>query len=197
MSSVVRKLGGTPLTPKTVYNELETGCDRAVPDNDYTAQKMQEFFSLSDEDQKSLGRNSRLNFEKYYQWEKTAKKWEDYFDSVEIKPDEETWKSPARIHQPSTNVPAGLSAAQYARWLISEVLGEPEKLNTFFESRLIRDLNYGMFVMGTGESYLNEDSYKFVRPQFEKFEKEDAYKMMVNLCKRRNQWESIRKENIK
>jgi len=197
MSSVVRKLGGTPLTPKTVYNELETGCDRAVPDNDYTAQKMEEFFSLSDEDQKSLGRNSRLNFEKYYQWEKTAKKWEDYFDSVEIKPDEETWKSPARIHQPSTNVPAGLSASQYARWLISEVLGEPEKLNTFFESRLIRDLNYGMFVMGTGESYLNEDSYKFVRPQFEKFEKEDAYKMMVNLCKRRNQWESIRKENIK
>ena len=197
MSSVVRKLGGTPLKPKALYNELETGCNRAVPDNDYTAQKIEEFFKLSDEDRKSLGKNSRLNFEKYYQWDKTAKKWEDHFDSDEIKPDEETWKSPPRIHQPVNNVPAGLSASQYARWLIVNVLGEPEKLNTFFESRLIRDLNYGMFVMGTGDSYLNEDSYKFVRPQFEKFEKEDAHKMMVNMCNKRNQWEAIRKENIK
>jgi glycosyltransferase involved in cell wall biosynthesis len=37
MSSVVRKLEGIPLKPKALYAELETGCNRAVPDNDLTA----------------------------------------------------------------------------------------------------------------------------------------------------------------
>lgn len=197
MSSVVRKLGGFPLKPKALYNEVETGCDRAVPDNEYTANKMKEFFDLSDQERETLSNNSRLNFKKYYQWDKTAKKWEEYFDSVKTKPIEETWKSPPRIHQPATEVPHNLSGSEYARWLIINVLGEPEKLNTYFESRVIRDLNYGMFINGTGDLYLNEDSYKFVKPEFEQFEKEEAYNMMANLCKRRNHWEMTRKDQIK
>ena len=76
-------------------------------------------------------------------------------------------------------------------------MGEPEKLNTYFESRLIRDLNYGMYINGTGELYLNEDSYKFVKPAFEEFTKKEAYNMMANLCARRNHWESARKERIR
>lgn len=197
MSSVVRKLGGFPLKTKALYNEVETGCDRAVPDNEYTANKIKEFFDLTDQERKTLANNSRLNFEKYYQWDKTAKKWEEYFDSVEIKPIETTWKSPPRLHQPATAIPQGLSGSEYVRWLIINVLGEPEKLNTYFESRVIRDLNYGMYINGTGDLYLNEDSYKFVKPIYEEFGKEEAYNMMSNLCKRRNHFETIRKDRIK
>jgi hypothetical protein len=65
-------------------------------------------------------------------------------------------------------------------------------MNTYFESRLLRDLNYGMYIQGTGEMYLNEDSYKFIKPVYEKFEKQEAYNMMVGLCNRRNQWEAAR-----
>ena len=54
-----------------------------------------------------------------------------------------------------------------------------------------------MFINGTGDLYLNEDSYKFVKPEFEQFEKEEAYNMMANLCKRRNHWEMTRKDQIK
>ena len=92
MSSVVRRLGGIPLKTKALYNELETGCDRAVPDNQYTAKKIKDFFNSSKQEKQFLSKNSRLNFEKYYQWDKTAKKWEDYFDSVDIKPKESTWQ---------------------------------------------------------------------------------------------------------
>ena len=38
-----------------------------------------------------------------------------------------------------------------------------------------------MYINGTGYLYLNEDSYKFVRPVFEEFGKEEAYNMMANL----------------
>jgi glycosyltransferase involved in cell wall biosynthesis len=192
MSSVVRKLDGFPVKPKALYNEVETGCNRAVPDNDHAAEQMQKFFDMTDAEQQTLSKNTRLNFEKYYQWDKTAKKWEDYFDSVEIRPIEQTWKSPPRIHQPSNTIPQNLSPAQFAKWLITDVLGEPERLNTYFESRLLRDLNYGMYIQGTGEMYLNEDSYKFIKPVYEKFEKQEAYNMMVGLCNRRNQWEAAR-----
>jgi len=197
MSSVVRKLGGTPLKIKTLYNEVETGCNRAVPDNEYTAQKIKDFFDSPENEKKTLSENSRLNFEKYYQWDKTAKKWEDYFDSIDVIPPHLGWRSPPRIHEPLKEIPENLSASEYARWLIVNVLGEPEKLNTYFESRLIRDLNYGMFINGTGDLYLNEDSYKFVKPQFEEFGKKEAYNMMANLCARRNHWESARIDRIK
>ena len=197
MSSVVRKLGGIPLKTKALYSELETGCDRAVPDNQYTAQKIKDFFDSSESERETLAKNSRLNFEKYYQWDKTAKKWEDYFDSIDIKPNHLGWQSPPRIHKPLKTVPEELSSSEYARWLIVNVLGEPEKLNTYFESRLIRDLNYGMFINGMGEMYFNEDSYKFVKPEFEQFGKEEAYNMMANLCERRNHWETARKDRAK
>ena len=196
MSSVVRKLGGIPIKPKALYNEVETGCDRAVPDNNIAAKEMVKFFDMDESERKTISRNTRLNFEKYYQWDKTAKKWEEYFDAFEIKPSQETWGAPARIHTPDKNIPPNLTSSEYARWLIVHVLGEPEKLNTYFEARLVRDLNYGMYVEGAGESYLNEASYKFVKPQYEKFGKEEAYTLMAYLCSIRNGWEQKRKELI-
>ena len=54
-----------------------------------------------------------------------------------------------------------------------------------------------MYINGTGDLYLNEDSYKFVKPIYEEFGKEEAYNMMSNLCKRRNHFETIRKDRIK
>jgi glycosyltransferase involved in cell wall biosynthesis len=197
MSSVVRKLEGTPLKPKALYGELETGCYRAVPDNDLTAKEMVKFFDKTEEERLEIGKNTRKNFEKHYQWDQTAKKWEDHFDSVAIRPDEETWLSPPRIHQPLSDVPGYLPTQEYAQWIIANVLGEPERLGTYFESRIVRDLNYGMYIEGTGEMYFNEDSYKFVRPDYEPFDIEVAYRVLADLCERRNRWETRRKQEIK
>ena len=196
MSSVIRKLGGTPLKPKALYNELETGCDRAVPDNDNTAKQIEKFFEMQETERMMLAKNTRLNFEKYYQWDKTAKKWEDYFDSVELKPSEETWLSAPRIHHPRNGNTENMSNSEYARWLIVNVLGEPERLNTYFESRLIRDLNYAMFINGMGDAYLNEDSFKFLKPLYEPFDRQKAYDMMADICELKNFWENKRKEVI-
>ena len=197
MSSVIRKLGGVPLTPKAVYNELETGCNRAVPDNEYTANQLKKFFSLSNDQQAQKGKDTRANFDKYYQWDETAQKWQDYFDNVNIYPIEETWKSPPRIHSPATDVPGHLPPREYVQWLILNVLGEPERLNSYMEARMVRDLNYGMYIEGTGDMYLNEDSYKFARPEFKPFDIETAYDIMADLCHRRNKWEMRRKELIR
>ena len=190
MSSVIRKLGGTPLKLKTKYLELETGCRRAVPDNDYTAKKFIEFFELSDEEQLDLGKKSRESFLKNYQYDETAKKWAAHFDSVEIK--EGVWESPPRLHSPSTSVPNGFNNRDLAKWLIVNVLGEPDKLDTYLEARVIRDLNYGVFIEGTSSLYFNEDSFAYGRPAFREFNLQEAYNQLAELRERKNYWEQRR-----
>ena len=192
MSSVIRKLGGTPLTPKTLYKELETGCMRAVPDNEHTAQKFVEFFDLPQAMRMKKGFESRKLFEEHYQWNQTADKWEQRFDSVEILPESETWKSPPRIHLPSDRYPEGMDNKNLVDWLIINVLGEPEKLNSYMSSRLVRDLNYGQTTEGMGGIYYNENSLLDSAPKTMVFNPHDAYKHMLELCNRRNYWEKMR-----
>ena len=192
MSSVIRKLGGTPLKLKTLYKELETGCMRAVPDNEYAAQKFLEFFDLPQAMRMKKGFESRKLFEEHYQWDRTANKWEQRFDSVEILPESETWKSPPRIHSPSDRYPEGMDNKNLVDWLIINVLGEPEKLNSYMASRLVRDLNYGQSTEGMGGIYYNENSLLDSAPKTILFNAHDAYKHMLELCNRRNYWEKMR-----
>ena len=61
---------------------------------------------------------------------------------------------------------------------------------------MIRDLNYGFHMEGTGGMYFNEDSMQFARPEFEPFDKEVAYNVMLDRCARRNLWEQRRTEYL-
>ena len=192
MESVIRKLGGVPLKVKAKYKELETGCMRAVPDNDNAAQKIKEFFDKPESMRLRMGFEAREAFEKYYQWDMTAKRWEECFDSFEIRPEQETWRSPLRIKQSNTNPPPFSNSRDAAQWLITETLGEPERLNSYMEARLIRDLNYKTTTETTGGMYFNEQSAIFSKPSFEPFDVEKALNHFKILCERRNKWEETR-----
>ena len=61
---------------------------------------------------------------------------------------------------------------------------------------MIRDLNYGFHIEGTGGSYFNEDSTYSARPNFEPFSKETAYNYMLERCMLRNFWEQKRQELV-
>jgi len=196
MESVLRKLEGVPIKPKALYKELETGCLRAVPDNDLAAQKFAEFFEQPKSVRRKMGFKCRQAFEKYYQWDISGKKWENYFDSVEIIPEEMTWKSPPRIKNPAPMpdpIPDNATPAQLSKWLITDVLCEPERLNTYFESRLIRDLTYHSTTQTTGGMYFNESSAAFEGKNVRNpYNLEIAHNHMSNLCNRRNMWEQRR-----
>lgn len=196
MSSVVRKLEGYPVPLKSTYEELETGCKRAIPDNDAAAQIFSDFFGMSEEERISKGRQTRAMFEKHYQWDKTCKKWESIFDGIQIKPSSQTWESGSRMFQPSDRIPPHMTNREYARWLIMNVLGMPSKLDSYMESRLIRDLNYGVYITGTGNEYFNEDSWSFVKPKFAEFTRDTAYQSMYEMREKFNYWESRRLQDV-
>jgi glycosyltransferase involved in cell wall biosynthesis len=198
MESVLRQLGGIPIKPKALYKELETGCFRAVPDNELAAQKLIEFFEQPKNVRKRMGFNTREAFIEHFQWDKTGKMWEDYFDSVEIQPEEKTWKSAPRINYPKPkpkNIPDGISHEELSKWLITDVLCEPEKINSFMHTRLTRDLMYGCSTATTGGMYFNESSANFDGKNIRNpFSFDMAYDHMAALCQRRNSWEQKRAE---
>ena len=196
MESVVRNLKGIPIKPKALYKELETGCFRAVPDNELAASLMLDFFRLSDEDRLAWGKRTREAFEQHYRWEQSGKMWEDYFDSVEILPEELTWKSPPRIRKPlpkPEQLPQNIEFDKLAKWLITSVLCEPDKVNSFMEARLIRDLIYRTTTSTTGGMYFNESSAAFDGKMARtEFNFDIAYEQMLNMCNKRNFWEERR-----
>jgi len=201
MESVVRQLQGWPIPPKALYKELETGCMRAVPNNDKAANLFYNFFkSYTKEERLALGKRTRENFEKHFQWHLSGKKWEDYFDSFEKLPMQETWASQPRIRnsQPKPENINGVPFTDLARWLITNVLCEPEKIGSFFEARLTRDLMYRSATGSTGGMYFNESSAAFdgVNSRQE-FNFDIAYEQMKSLCARRNQWEQMRVNKIR
>jgi glycosyltransferase involved in cell wall biosynthesis len=201
MESVVRKLSGVPLKPKALYKELETGCYRAVPDNKLAAKEFQNFFSLSEADRSKKGAETRECFMKYYQWHLSGKKWENYFDSVEIAPVEQTWASPPMTIESapkpdfSENTP---NIAMLARWLITDVLRRADLVNSFFESRLTRDLTYRNATGSTGGMYFNENSAAFDGQNTRNpFSPEIAYDHFKELNDRQIFWESRRIDSMK
>ena len=202
MESEIRKLEGYPLKPAALYKELETGCLRAVPDNDAAAGFFRSFFEdKKDEDRAKEGERTRKNFEKHFQWHLSGKQWEDYFDSFESLPIEQTWGAPPRIHQPEElpqDLPKDVPYGDLARWLIAKVLCEPEKLGTFFEMRLTKDLTYKTTTSMTGGMYFNESSAAFDNPNMHQpFSLQDAYNNLRGLCDRRNKWEETRINRMK
>lgn len=198
MESEIRKLEGYPIKPAALYKELETGCLRAVPDNDAAANYFLEFFSKSDEERAAIGNRTRELFEKHFQWHMSGGQWEKYFDSIEIPPVETTWGSAPRIHQPADKpdpMPQNVGANDLAKWLIVNVLGDPSKLNSWFEARLTRDLMYKSSTSSTGGMYFNESSAAFDGMNVRNpFSFDDAYGNLRGQCDKRNAWEQKRVE---
>ena len=64
------------------------------------------------------------------------------------------------------------------------------------ESRLIRDLNYNTTSPGLSGMYFNEQSAMFNKPNWQKFDREIAFKHFVQLGRRKNHWEQKRWQSL-
>jgi glycosyltransferase involved in cell wall biosynthesis len=193
MSDSMRKLGGLAIKPIALSMELETGCFRAVPNNDILIDKFHMFFNkLTEEQRQTLRAETRQKYLENYSWDATAQKWGDCFDRVNTEYYEQMWNSPPRYTNIPTDFPRGLSNPQFAKWLIFNVLGEPRYINSYMESRLIRDLNYEVTNMGIAGMYFNDQSALFSKPNWQSFNQETAFKHFVELGNRKNFWENKR-----
>jgi glycosyltransferase involved in cell wall biosynthesis len=198
METVVRKLGGYPIKPRALYKEMETGCMRAVPDNEEAAIQLKAFLEQPKSIRRKIGFDARQNFLKHFQWDQSGKMWEDYFDSVELIAPSQSWMSPPDIATPAPQDSIDISKITHqglATWLIGEVLHQPSKINSYMMSRLVRDLMYQTSTQTVGGMYLNESSAAFDNNAGRvPFNFEIAYQKMKQLRDRINFWEQKRME---
>jgi glycosyltransferase involved in cell wall biosynthesis len=194
MSDVVRKVNGYPLKLKGLSREIETGCNRAIPDNDYLVEKLVEFFNMPEVMRIRKGRETKQGYDKYYGYDKAAQSFLDYFTSLDITELQSRWSKPARIKLPASQKQDNISNSDYCQWLISEVLGEPERLGSYMHARLLRDLNYGCTLGGLGQMYFNENSMIDFSQQIS-FDRNQAYEHFRSLAERRNYYEELRCKN--
>ncbi len=197
MESVIEKLQGIPLQVKALYKEMETGCMRAVPDNDYAAREILDFLKLPEPMRKKVGFDIKQNFLEHYQWDKSGAMWEKCFDSFDIKEDKETWLSPPRIMKPKAmpSTDNFETVEQCVNWLFTEVLCKPELIGSQMHQRMVRDIMYGFTTAATAGMYEN-DSSMMQDGNLKKatFNFETAYKNCYSLRMQENHYEKLRKE---
>tara|TARA_A100001201_G_scaffold142700_1_gene141642 strand:- start:5739 stop:7391 length:1653 start_codon:yes stop_codon:yes gene_type:complete len=97
MSDVVRKLKGYPIKVKKLFREMETDAYRANPDNDDLCENLISFFSKPESVRLRKGFETRKALLEHYTWDKTAKIWEEHFDSLQLKGLQGKWDSPPRM----------------------------------------------------------------------------------------------------
>ena len=199
MEDFVWKLGATPINVKSFVRESETHCYRASSDQNDLVNKLLEFLSLPEGLRLAKGYEAHLGAKQYYSWDRSVKVWIDAINSLPKKDIRKTWLSPIRIHQPITQLPNShehMSNEDFVRWAITNVLGRSELLNSYFELRLMGDLNLGIRGESTGGMYFNELSTLGTKPNFKQFNRQDAMGELVNLCNYYNHWEEKRYQKL-
>lgn len=193
MADVVRKVNGYPLRVERMYHESETGCVRALPDNQDLIQKLEEFVAMPEQLRLQKGNKARLGAEKYYKWGDTCKRWEDYFDSVEVN---NNWTAAPRIIPPVNSVPEGLSDERFVVWALNNVMGRPDLVGSFFAMKVVRDLSWGASPEQQGGLVFSDLSTLGTKPSYQPYNRDKVIEQFKSIADKNNFWESRRYEKM-
>lgn len=194
MEDVIRKLNGYPIPCLTKEIECETGRHMAVPDNAKLVEFIHNFIRLPESVRaKKNMETHRLAMKYYGSWERVAEKWLSIIDTIE--PNDEIWKSPPQIIQLPPTLPdeaRNLSEENFVNWLLSNCMGEPRLVNSYIGLKIVRDLLWGRTTKTKLGMFSNDMSSLGARPEYEEFNKDKAYQVIVANRNAWNEWEVAR-----
>ena len=195
MESVGKKLKADFVQPKCFFWDSPTGSQRAIPDDEELKDKMLEFIKMPKSVRSKKGMDSYIGAKKNYTWENAAESWESYLDTIEPLSHEETWDSPANIRIPEQNTPEWIKNNEdFVEWAFTNILCQPEKIDTYLSMRMLRDLNYGTSTNKGGGLYYNELSNLDNNLVHAPYSTNDAMNQLMNLRNYINSYEQKREE---
>ena len=150
MADVLKFTKGYPINVKCFYRELETGAERAHPDNNHLADILKKHFSLPMQERNRKCFESRKGAMKRYSWDKTAQVWEKYLDSYAPVTLQGKWDSPPLSLTFPPSRPNFDSHEDLVRWSYANVLQEPERAHSYEANEFIQSLNLGAHIEGGG-----------------------------------------------
>jgi hypothetical protein len=197
MSSIISNICAYPIRVMHFSKECETGCYRAVPDNEDLFNTLRDIIGKSQGELYSIGAEMKIAADKAYNWDKTADTWAKFFIETPTVDNRLTWYSNINILEPSEIRLDFVEPVDRANYLIEHVLRRPEMLGSELWRRLLRDLTYGNRLGVAGdEFYFNEHHIKDTLRTIP-FSYQDAYNEMVKLRNYYNTWEKNRAEHLK
>ena len=143
MYDVLRFTQGYPIPVRTFFREIETNAERAYPDNEVLASILTKFFSKNSTDRMQESMIVRKKTIERYNWDDTAKVWENYIDNYTPVGLQGQWESPAIFHNIPQSIPPDMSNEDFIKWLFFEVAHAPEKLHQYEGVKLHRDFQFG------------------------------------------------------
>lgn len=199
MESLINNIEGIGIKPSGFYKELETGCMRAVPDNQSLADTIKNL-SIDKAKRSYIANKCYVNSKNIYDWDYTAEKWKNHFLSLELKDSKETWLSPIRFFTPAQTLPDDIEKipiVDQVNWLFTNVLGKPELINGSLWKKTIKDLTYRVNMVGhVAGYYWNDYSYPDMEKRMDPFDINKAFQVFTNMRNFYNQWELNRIQKL-
>lgn len=194
MSDVVRKIKGRPIKVQRLFWDVTTGRKMALPDNNDLVCQLIELLSKPRAILARIGFEGREAAMEHYTYERTAAIWQETFDTIPLRPHEETWRSPPRLHTPIRDIPENLPPDQFVRWCISYVGGRPDLCDSYMTARMSRDLTWGKSMGGCGGVAFHDFSAIGLELGIHRFDftRENVLQECLKLCEYQNKWERRR-----
>jgi hypothetical protein len=142
MADVSRKTKGHPLKVKKLFYEMESTAQRAQPDNEYLARKLDWFFKQSEAERIGASEKVFKTTHSVYAWDKTAKQWEVALDKTPPVNLQGKWDTPYRdftIREPEP--PEDSPNLEFVKWIYNHVVFKPDEAYSLAASKLLCDLN--------------------------------------------------------
>lgn len=186
MREVGENIGATILPVQTVFRELETNADRVYPDDqaciDTILEKYNEISKMSFSQKLEQKENIRNKLISSYSWDKTAKKFEEIFDNIELTGLQGKWDSPLSLPKTDLKVPPLPSNRHVINFIIDHIVGAPWVKNIASIQSMIKAVDIG---------YMN------IGGKVNKFTMEQAVKSLENLMNTKYAWEMARHDKTK
>lgn len=196
MQSIVDNIDAIGITPLSYYIECETGCKRAIPDNDKFLETLLELTS-NKESLETIGDKICKKAKDHYTWDKTANVWLKHIESIEVKDKNKTWNSPLRSIKPASQIPDNINAiVDKVNFLFRHVLCKPEWIGGYFWKKVIKDCTFGYKCENLNKDFYFNESHKQSQTSNAAFSIDDAYKELKFFRDQINEWEKARYEKM-
>jgi hypothetical protein len=186
MRDLHNKIGAYPID-YSLYKELETGCDRAVPNIESIVNIFEEFFSLSKKQRQAKSKETRALFEENYSWDKTANQWAKVIDDCPYA----DWDKPPNIISPKPINKENPSTYAFINEVITNYTYYPPHANSALCKSLLTDLHRGLTRVAFDGYYTSEFS-PFGESKPKPINRDMIIKMFTNRLNNYNQWENAR-----
>ena len=196
MQSIVDNIGAIGIKPLSYYIECETGCERAIPDNDKFLQILLDLTS-SKESLNKLGVDICKKAKECYTWDKTADIWLKHIESIKVRDKNQTWLSPLRTALPATQIPENInSTVDMVNFLFRSVLCKPEWIGGHFWKKVVKDCTFGYKCDNVSKDFYFNESHQQSHSGNASFSINDAYNDLKFFREQINDWEKARYQKI-